>query len=283
MKKFKQFIIRTIPQNNEIVSGLLWQLNLDGINETENELIVFADESKNISADDIKRILDEAEKNNFIESYNLIEEELEDRNWNEEYEKNVKVIEVTDKIVIKPSFKEYHQKAGQIVITIDPKMSFGTGEHQTTKMVLKFLEKYVKHGNTVLDVGTGTGILAIASVFLGAEKALGIDNDEWCYLNGNENVKINNVENKVEIRLAEIHQISEKNFDIITANINKNVLIEIADEIKSKIKKTGILILSGLLISDEEEIAKKYSSLGFKLLEKMQIDEWISLSFHSES
>lgn len=283
MKKFKQFIIRTIPQNNEIVSGLLWQLNLDGINETENELIVFADESKNISADDIKRILDEAEKNNFIESYNLIEEELEDRNWNEEYEKNVKVIEVTDKIVIKPSFKEYHQKAGQIVITIDPKMSFGTGEHQTTKMVLRFLEKYVKQGNIVLDIGTGTGILAITSVFLGAEKALGIDNDEWCYLNGNENVKMNNVENKVEIRLAEIHQISEKDFDIITANINKNVLIEIADEIKSKIKKTGILILSGLLISDEEEIAKKYNSLGFKLLEKMQMDEWISLSFHLES
>lgn len=283
MKKFKQFIIRTIPQNNEIVSGLLWQLNLDGINETENELIVFADESKNISADDIKRILDEAEKNNFIESYNLIEEELEDRNWNEEYEKNVKVIEVTDKIVIKPSFKEYHQKAGQLVITIDPKMSFGTGEHQTTKMVLRFLEKYVKQGNIVLDIGTGTGILAITSIFLGAEKALGIDNDEWCYLNGNENVKMNNVENKVEIRLAEIHQISEKDFDIITANINKNVLIEIADEIKSKIKKTGILILSGLLISDEEEIAKKYNSLGFKLLEKMQMDEWISLSFHLES
>ncbi|MEJ5352289.1 MAG: 50S ribosomal protein L11 methyltransferase [Melioribacteraceae bacterium] len=283
MKKFKQFIIRTIPQNNEIISGLLWQLNLDGINETENELIVFADESKNISADDIKSILNEAGKNNFIESYDLIEEELEDRNWNEEYEKNVKVIEVTDKIVIKPSFKEYYPKAGQIVITIDPKMSFGTGEHQTTKMVLRFLEKYVKQGNIVLDIGTGTGILAIASVFLGAEKALGIDNDEWCYLNGNENVKMNNVENKVEIRLAEINQISEKDFDIITANINKNVLIEIADEIKNKIKKTGILILSGLLISDEEEISKKYSSLGFKLLEKMQMDEWISLSFHLES
>jgi len=279
MKKFKQFIIRTVPQNNEIISGLLWQLNLDGINEMENELIVFADESKNILADDIKNILDEAKKNNFIETYNLIEEELEDRNWNEEYEKNVKVIEVSDKIVIKPSFKEYQPKSGQIIITIDPKMSFGTGEHQTTKMVLKFLEKYVRQGDIVLDVGTGTGILAIASVFLGAEKAIGIDNDEWCFFNGNENIKMNNVENKVEIRLAEIHQISEKDFDLITANINKNVLLDIAEEIKNKMKKTGILILSGLLISDEEDIVKKYSAIGFGLLEKMQMDEWISLSF----
>ncbi|MDH7605474.1 MAG: 50S ribosomal protein L11 methyltransferase [Melioribacter sp.] len=279
MKKFKQFIIRTVPQNNEIISGLLWQLNLDGINEMENELIVFADKSKNILAGDIKNILDEAKKNNFIETYNLIEEELEDKNWNEEYEKNVKVIEVSDKIVIKPSFKEYQPKLGQIVITIDPKMSFGTGEHQTTKMVLKFLEKYIRNGDKVLDVGTGTGILAIASIFLGADKALGIDNDEWCFLNGNENVKMNNVDNKVEIRLAEIHQISEKDFDLITANINKNVLLDIAKEIKNKIKKTGILILSGLLISDEEEIVKKYSSIGFGLLKKMQMDEWISLSF----
>lgn len=279
MKKFKQVTIRAIPQNSEIISGLLWQLDINGINETDNELIVYYDKSKNISIYDIKNILDEAAKNNFVETYELYEEDLEDKNWNEEYEKNVRVIKVTDKIIIKPSFKQYEPEEGQLVITIDPKMSFGTGEHQTTKLVLKFLEEYVKKGDVVLDVGTGTGILAIASVFLGASKSIGIDNDEWCYLNGNENVKMNNLENKVEIRLAEINQVLEKDFDIITANINKHILLDIAEEIRNKIKKTGILILSGLLISDEEDVSKKYISIGFSPLAKMQMDEWISLTF----
>lgn len=279
MKKFKQVTIRAIPQNSEIISGLLWQLDINGINETDNELIVYYDESKNISIYDIKNILDEAAKNNFVETYELYEEDLEDKNWNEEYEKSVRVIKVTDKIIIKPSFKQYEPEEGQLVITIDPKMSFGTGEHQTTKLVLKFLEEYIKKGDVVLDVGTGTGILAIASVFLGASKSIGIDNDEWCYLNGNENVKMNNLENKVEIRLAEINQVLEKDFDIITANINKHILLDIAEEIRNKIKKTGILILSGLLISDEEDVSKKYISIGFSPLAKMQMDEWISLTF----
>ncbi|MEG8946638.1 50S ribosomal protein L11 methyltransferase [Rosettibacter firmus] len=279
MKNFKQFTITTIPKNFEIISGLLWQLDLNGINETENELIIFIDETKNISLKEIKEILEEAKKNNLIESYQISEDILEDKNWNEEYEKRVNVIEVSDRIVIKPSFKEYQPKENQIVIIIDPKMSFGTGEHQTTKMVLRFLEQYIKKDDFVLDVGTGTGILAIASVFLGAQRAIGIDNDEWCFLNGNENIKMNKVEDKVEIRLSEIHQIEEKDFDVIVANINKNILLEIAEEIKKKIKKTGIVILSGLLISDEIDIVKKYNSLGFDQIAKMQMDEWICLSF----
>ncbi|MCX7798171.1 MAG: 50S ribosomal protein L11 methyltransferase [Melioribacter sp.] len=279
MKKFKKITVKTIPQNNEIISGLLWQINLNGIEETENELIILYEESKNISATDIKNILDAATENKLIESYQMTIQELEDKNWNEEYEKRVNIIEVSEKLVIKPSFKHYLPKEGQVVITIDPKMSFGTGEHQTTKMVLRLLEKYVKKDDFVLDIGSGTGILAIASILLGANKAIGIDIDEWCLVNGIENVKANNLENKVEIRLAEVHQIPERDFDIITANINKNVLIDIAEEIKKKIKKTGILILSGLLDTDEEEIIKKYTSLGFFPFEKSQMDEWISIAF----
>lgn len=279
MKKYKQFTIQTSPLNNEEISGLLWQLELSGITEIENGLIIYTDETKNFSVENIKLILDKAIEENLIKKYDLIEEEFEDRNWNEEYEKNVRIIQVSDKIVIKPSFKEYKAKEGQIVITIDPKMSFGTGEHETTRLVLTMLEKYIKKNDFVLDIGSGTGILAIGSVLLGAKKAIGIDNDEWCLLNGMENVKQNNLEEKVEIRFCELHQIEEKNFDLIIANINKHILLDISKLLQNKLKKDGMLILSGLLFSDEEDIISMYHSNGFRFIEKKLMNEWIALTF----
>ena len=281
MKTFKKFIITSEPPNNDLVSGLLWQLDIDGINETDSGVEVFVSSSKNITCDDIGKILKEMVDERLVDIFYISEETLEDKNWNEEYEKNVRVIEVTEKIVIKPSFKEYNSKPGQTVITIDPKMSFGTCEHATTRLVLQLIEKYINGGEKVLDVGSGTAILGISAVMLGTASALCIDNDEWCALNGNENVKANNLSSKVEIRLAEIQQVEEKEFDLITANINKHILLDIAEEIKMKTKKGGALILSGLLIIDEKDIVEKYTQLNFKLIEKDTMDEWCALVFQS--
>jgi len=277
MKTYKKFLITSEPTNNELVSGLLWQLEIDGINETDDGVVAFVNSSKNITRDDIENILKEMISEKLINAFFVQEETLEDKNWNEEYEKNVRVIEVTEKIVIKPSFKEYISKPGQIIITIDPKMSFGTGEHATTQLVLQLIEKYINGGEKVLDVGSGTAVLGISTVLLGAASALCIDNDEWCVLNGNENVKANNLEEKVEIRLSEIQQVEENGFDLIVANINKHILLDIAEELKIKIKKSGVLILSGLLIIDEPDIVKKYTSLQFELIEKITMDEWCAL------
>ena len=279
MKTFKKFIIISEPPNNDLVSGLLWQLDIDGIIETDEGVAAFVNSTKNITRDDIGNILKEMIDERLIDTFYIREETLEDKNWNEEYEKNVRVIEVTEKIVIKPSFKEYIPKPGQIVITIDPKMSFGTGEHATTRLVLQLIEKYIHGGEKVLDVGSGTAILGISTVMLGAASALCIDNDEWCALNGNENVKANGLSSKVEIRLTEIQQVEEKEFDLITANINKHILLDIAEELKRKIKNNGVLILSGLLITDENDIVKKYTQLNFKLIEKDTMDEWCALVF----
>jgi ribosomal protein L11 methyltransferase len=278
MKTYKEFKVTALPFDADIISGLLWQLDIDGINEFDNYLTVFVNETKNISSKDLENILNALAKERLIESFSIEEKTVEDRNWNEEYEKNVKVIEVTDKIVIKPSFKEYSSKPDQLIITIDPKMSFGTGDHATTKLIIQLIEKYVRGGEKVLDVGSGTGILGICAVMLGAKNAIGVDNDEWCLLNGNENVKANNLVDSVKIQLGELKDISEKDFDLIVANINKNILLDIAKELKSKIKKTGILILSGLLFSDENDIINAYSTLNFTLEKKTAMDEWIALA-----
>ena len=279
MKMYKEFSVTAEPFIPELLSGLLWELEITGINEEVNCLKVFASENSRINKEDVSDLLKRLVKEKMIFNFNVEENLIEEKNWNEEWEKSIKVTEVSNKIIIKPTFREYKAKPGQIVITIDPKMSFGTGEHQTTKLVLWFLEDKVEKGIKVLDVGSGTSILAIACVKLGAFKVIAVDNDEWCYSNGKENCELNLVSEKVDVRLGEIKDIDEKDFDLITANIQKDILMDIAGEIKDRIKKGGKLILSGLLFTDENDILTKYSSFGFQLEEKKSLDEWIALAF----
>ena len=158
-------------------------------------------------------------------------------------------------------------------------MSFGTGEHQTTKLVLMLLEKYTASGARILDVGSGSGILAIASVKLGARHAIAIDIDEWCYDNAIENSKLNNVNDSIEVRQGEITDIKESDFDLILANIQKNILLEIAPEICNRLKLGGIVILSGLLAYDEADLKTDFSALGLSFLETKTLDSWIALVF----
>jgi len=279
MKHYKEFSITAEPFNPELISGLMWELDITGVNEEVNCLKVFAAEDSKVEPEDIKHLLQRLVEENMLFNFNVEENYVEEKNWNEEWEKSVNVIEVSDTIVIKPSFRNYDAKPGQIIITIDPKMSFGTGEHQTTKLVLQLLEKYVKQGIKMLDVGSGTGVLGIAAVKLGAGSVIAVDNDDWCFGNAKENCDLNSVSDKIDIRLGEINGIKENNFDLITANIQKNILLDISDEIHKRIKTGGIVILSGLLFSDEEDILKEYNSLELQFVEKKILDEWISMAF----
>ncbi|MDP2365852.1 MAG: 50S ribosomal protein L11 methyltransferase, partial [Ignavibacteria bacterium] len=170
----------------------------------------------------------------------------------------------------------------EIVLILDPKMSFGTGDHQTTKICLKFIEKYIKPGMKVLDAGSGTAILGIAAAKLGAELVIAFDIDEWCYKNGIENTQLNVVQKKVEIRKCELKDIPEKDFDMIIANIQKNILLELADGFKFRIKQNGILVLSGLLEMDREVIKEKYFLVGFEEIDFLQMDDWIGIIFKSQ-
>ncbi len=277
MKFYKEFTVTFEPFNVEAVSSLLWELNIDGINEEVNCVKVFAGEQSGVGINDITSQLQKLADEKLLIRFNVEEYLLEEKNWNEEWEKSINVIEVSDKLVIKPTFRDYSPKEGQIVITIDPKMSFGTGEHQTTKLVLNLTEKYLSPGSRVLDVGSGTAVLAIAAVKLGASGAVAVDNDEWCYDNGKENCALNGVEEKVEVRIGELKDVTKNNFDFIFANIQKNILLSISNGIRERIKEGGIVILSGLLYTDEKEITEGYSKLGFEILEIKKMDEWIAV------
>ncbi len=281
MKKFRKFEITAFPFNGEELSGFLWEDGVAGITENETSLTLFAEEKSAIDRRFIAGILENLKKENAIQKFSIEEEVLEDKNWNADWEKNLNIIEVSDKFVIKPSFKNFTQKPDQIVITIDPKMSFGTGEHETTKIVLLLLEKYFSGHKKVLDVGSGTAVLSIAAAKMGAEFVLAIDNDEWCLLNGKENTEANSVGHKVKVEQKEIKDVEEYNFDLILANINKHILTGIDKEIAKKIAPNGILILSGLLQTDKNDIEELYSGSGFKLIDTMKMNEWIGLVFRS--
>jgi ribosomal protein L11 methyltransferase len=281
MKSYKEFIITTEPFNVEILSSILWELNIDGINEEVNCLKVFA-QDENVTVHAIESELKHLQENKLLREFSVQENYIVEKNWNEEWEKSREVVHVSDKIVIKPTFKEYETKANEIVLTLDPKMSFGTGDHQTTKICLMFIEKYLKPGMKVLDAGSGTAILGIAAAKLGAQKVIAFDIDEWCYENGIENAQLNNVVDKVEIKKCELKDIEDESFDLIIANIQKNILLELAKGFKTKIKSSGILILSGLLEMDREAIVSKYSEVGFREIDYLKMDDWIGIVFQQQ-
>jgi ribosomal protein L11 methyltransferase len=278
LRHYKEFLLTIDPFIPEVVQGLLWELDIAGINEEINSLRIYAEEDSTVNPESFNNLMEKLKSEGLVREYSLESYLVEDRNWNEEWEKNVQIIKITDNIIIKPTFRKYEEREGDIVITIDPKMSFGTGDHATTKLCVEMIERYIKPEMNILDVGSGTGILAIAAIKLGGEKAIAVDNDEWCYENGKENGALNGIDEKIDFRIGEIKDIPEKGFDLILANIQKNVLLHIKDELELRLKKGGILILSGILYSDEAEIVGKYTP-PLKLKDVNKMEEWIAISF----
>lgn len=276
MKNYKEFTISSLPFNTEILSSVLWQLDILGVNEFDDHLKIFVYDDSDISIHKIEQVLQNAKNENLFQSYHISEQELESKNWNEVWESKIKVIEVTNKIVIKPSFRNYEAKPDQLVLTIDPKMSFGTGEHQTTKIVLTLLEKHIKQNTKVLDVGSGTAVLAIAASKLGAKEVIAVDNDEWCSINGQENIDRNEIKN-IDVVLGEISDVNDDNFDLILANINRHILLDIKNHLYLKFAEGGKIILSGILHSDESEIKRQFTQLGLTAIETYQLDEWVGI------
>jgi ribosomal protein L11 methyltransferase len=282
-KQYINYKIFTQPFNPELITGVLWEFNLLGLIQEEDSVIIYLNENTPVTESIIKSGLEKLKKENLIESFSIEKEILEEKNWNELWEKSREVIHVTERLAIKPSFKDYTAKAGEIVLTIDPKMSFGTGEHQTTKLVLQMMEKLIKDGMKVLDVGSGTGILSIAALKLGAAYAVAIDTDEVCYKNCEENCELNSVTDNIKILTSGINDVQEYDFDLIVANIQKDVLLDISNEIKKRLSKNKTVILSGLLQQNFDEIVNRYSQTGFNLIDKTVMDEWIALAFQLSS
>lgn len=201
---------------------------------------------------------------------------LEETNWNASWESNFQPVEIPGKIYVRADF---HPAKSDVLhdIIITPKMSFGTGHHATTKMMMEAMFEIDFKGKSVLDFGTGTGILAILAEQLGASKVLAIDNDRWSYDNAMENIAMNKA-SKINVQLKD-DLLDLDSFDIILANINKNILIDHAQPLSRLVASGGDLVISGLLSNDYEDICLIYNPLfGYKF-KQYQDTGWIALSF----
>jgi ribosomal protein L11 methyltransferase len=203
-------------------------------------------------------------------------ENIEQVNWNEEWEKNFEPIEVQGKVSVRAPF--HSGKELEYNIVIEPKMSFGTGHHETTHLMIEHLLEVDLQGKKVLDMGCGTGILAIFSEMRGASEVDAIDIDPWCYENSVENAARNNCR-KIKVFEGDAGLLKEQQFDVLIANINRNILLEDMSSYVRCLKPGGLLLLSGFYIEDMEQIGRKAQELGLKLLDEKERNRWVGLKY----
>jgi ribosomal protein L11 methyltransferase len=211
------------------------------------------------------------------------ESEIPDRNWNAAWEAGFEPV-VAGPFFIRSSWHEpIEARTGVVEIVVDPKMSFGTGHHESTRLMLYHLDRYRGHLDRVLDAGSGTGILAIAAHLLGAGFVLAYDVDPRCIVNARENLDENGIRSGVDVRTGTLESVPERDFTLIMANINRHILLENLSGFRDRLCGDGVLVLSGLLISDRDQMLAETARLPLHPLEERSEGEWWSVALENRS
>lgn len=195
-------------------------------------------------------------------------------NWENEWKKYFKVQKVSNSIVIKPSWEEYEKKEGEYVIEIDPGMAFGTGTHETTRMCINAIEKYIKKDSTLIDIGCGSGILSIAGAILGANKVIGVDLDKLAVKISRENISLNNYQDIIEIRHGDLTNVIKEKADIVVANIIADAIVMLCQNIKEFMKEDGYFISSGIINDKRAYVKENLIKNNFEIVQSINEGEW---------
>jgi ribosomal protein L11 methyltransferase len=255
----------------------LMDLDFYGFEQLDNRLIAYVEQRRynDSSREMIEQMIGLFPGATFAET-----EKIEEQNWNRAWEETIQP-QVIGKFLVRPTWSNREPDAGQLLLEIDPKMAFGTGYHATTRLMLRQLGQIDFKGKEVLDAGTGTGILAIASIKLGARRATGFDIDPWSEKNAAENAMINRVTDQIKIYRGSEEVIGpDEMFDITLANINRNVILELIPFFTKHTRPGGVICLTGLLYSDEEIIREKLKNQPVNVIDLKREEEWIL--FHLE-
>ncbi|MDT0608115.1 50S ribosomal protein L11 methyltransferase [Croceitalea rosinachiae] len=267
-----QFTIYPLQPASDILIAELSEIGFESFVEQESGLIAYISEAN-------------IDKNSLANLYILSSTEfkidwtsklVKQQNWNAEWEKGFKPIIVDNRCMVRGPF---HQKSdSDYDIVIEPKMSFGTGHHETTYMMLSHILDNDFNGKTVLDMGCGTGVLAILAEMRGASYIEAIDIDNWCYLNSVENIERNG-SNKIKVFEGNSSLLSRRKYDIILANINRNTLLEDIPIYASCLDRNAFLFLSGFYLSDLDMISKKCSAHNLQFEKKLEKNNWVAAKY----
>jgi len=258
----------------EEVSYLLWELGAQGVEERDATTLQrgaagevtlvasFVDEPAAQQA--IDELAPRAGRLEFVEG----------DGWRDAYKQYFKVTPLGERLVIRPSWEPYTAAAHEVVVVVDPGRAFGTGTHESTRLLMQALDRQVRGGERVLDVGCGTGILAICALKLGAADALCIDVDPDAVAVTRENAESNGVSERVRADTTPVEALGER-YELVLANIQASVLVPLAAAIAARVAAGGLLLMSGILKGQEQEVLAAYP--GFRLLQAPEEGEWIAL------
>lgn len=258
--------------NREAVQDALFRLGTTGLVDGANGLTAYFEPSRFPKADALAELL----RTNTQCRIEI--KKIPAQDWESEWKKNFKPKKISKHFIVRPSWEKYKKKKNEIVLIIDPKMSFGTGTHETTQLMTRLMEKHLSKG-AILDIGTGTGILAIAAAKLGCKKIYALDVDEHSYENALENIRRNRCGSRIEVLQTEVGKRPSSwpdKYETILANIQKNVILELLDSIRRLLSPRGVLLVSGILTDEDENMRRAFTDHRFKIIEFLQDGEWVA-------
>lgn len=211
-----------------------------------------------------------------VGSLELVRRIVDGDDWIEIWRKHYKPMKF-GKVVVCPAWIDYLPQPDEVKVVIDSNMAFGTGEHETTSMVIELMQEYIPYANTVIDVGTGSGILGIAAAKLGAKRVFMTDIDYVAVKTASHNCEMNGVKDKCEVCLNNLLTEKKITGELLLANITADVLLILADTVTENVTTGGVMIMSGIIKGRVDEVIEKYSSLGFETEKRRDKGEWIAL------
>lgn len=259
--------------DNDMMLALLTRLPFESFEETDNGLVGYL--PSEIANDEMEISIRE-----FAQTYDIYVDRsfVENKNWNQEWEESFMPVSIDDFCIIKSDFHNIDPTTHRHSITINPKMTFGTGHHETTVMMIRLMSEITIIDHAVLDYGSGTGILSILAEMMGARDIVAIDNDQEAVDNIMDNATINNC-HRIRAVLSEKPEAQKYSIDLLLANIDRNVLAANVEEISGLLHKGGMLLISGIMIADREMIINLYEKHSLKLMKSLEQGDWCAMKF----